>query len=971
MNRHSRWMTAGLSLSMLLVATDNWAVASVKSPKKAEKKAEISASSREQEREEALFVRRILSFWKDQEYGLVKKQIHQFLKQYPNSSYRDSLLVILGDTYWNEQNYERAVASYKGIKANKLQERIFNNYIDSLYHLEKYTSLEELLRPKVSTINEPADPEQQLWVYYYAEAESHLAKKEKSSRQQREHYTHALQYYQKLATGAYALSSKLAQADILAALDQPKEAAKIYKELADHLPEKKQELLLQAGRLQALYSPKDALLTFSELQHLNGGNKSEAALYKAYLLFDQGNFEQLLVEEQTLSAHLTPEQQQLLTFLIGRSHFALNHLDQATELLVPLLSESNTPNSLLNQRALLLTLLAAAYQRNSLEEVVAYSQEFVKSYPHDPLVPRILYLQATAYKNCDYYAKAEKTLAKLIKNYPDFEKKEAALFERNTLLYRQGLWRESRKAASQFAAKYPDSSWTPLMLQYIPSSTLKLLEEATANGEETQALTEQLIADITLVLQVPGAVTDEQRPRYLLKKAKSLYALKNYPEALAIAEELIKNYPSDPNLYQAHLLSALAYRDGLHDTSKFASHVEKALELNPDLQKNENLRVNLFSAYLSLAKERKEASNESDDLLSQNYVNQAADHLLQALVQQNTQTDNQTADSIKQENKLWLANYLYNKAQSYLPNDYWVEPIQQNEAKQAALRAKLALEKALNYSSNNPIAELKPESLALEQEYFKLAAVKGWLGETEEQAKLLKELLAQQQAHPDWKWALKNRVLYSYAVALEELGQKQEAQEAFLQTKEAKDLGLVQAAQLHLTRQAIESLPIQERKIESNQALAILKDLKELQIRKSLQTEPIHLEAALDHAAFRASLEQPEEREEQWLSQLKRMKEDFTTQEDICSRDYHAARTQCQSKEALYQSYLILVDAQIAQLEASKALRLGDKETATTQGELAESLYKHLLDRPAFSTRYLSRAAQQGLDSMHATLTLP
>lgn len=964
MGQYVRWITAGLSIGLLVILDSNWAVAASQTRQPIPK---------EQEHEEALFVRRILAFWKDQEQTQVKKQILQFLKRYPESHYRDSLLVILGDTYWNEQAYDHALAIYQRIQSPKLQQRVFNNYVDSLYHLNQYSTLAAALQERIQQIppNEPLNEEQQLWIYYYAEAQKHLAQQEKSRGRQAKRYSQALQQYEKLAIGSYAISAKLAQADILAAIDQPKEAARLYKELADYIPEQRGELLLQAGRLQAIYAPKEALLTFSSLQHLPGSNQSEAALYKAYLLFEQGNFEQLLQEEQALSQHLTIEQQQLLTFLVGRSHFALNHLEQATTLLAPLLTESTSNSSLLNRRTLLLTLIASAYQRNELPEVIAYSQEFTNTYPQDAAVPRLLYLKATAYKNSDHYAKAEKTLNQLLKNYPNFDKREAALFERNTLLYRQGRWIECRKAAGQFAAKYPDSLRTPMMLQYIPSATLKQLEEAMANGQETQALSEQLVNDINLVLHVPKAVPDEQKPKYLLKLGRSLLELQRYPEALAVADELLNKYPNDPNLYQAHLLAALCYRDGLQETPRFTYHIEKALELNPELKKSGNLRLNLFSAYLTLAKERKQQNKATDDLLLQTYVDHAADHLLQALNQSTDQKTSDTSNPLRQENKLWLANYLYNKTLSFLPNDYWLEPLQQEASLQAAQRARLALEKALDMEAKEAMPELTLETLELEQEYVKLAIVKRWLGDTEGAAALLSSLLAQQKQHPEWKWALKNLTLYANGLNLEALGQLEEAQATLQQLLKAKDAVLAQAAQLHLARVRMQRLPAHERTMESDQALAILKQLKELQIRKQLPSEPIHLEAALDYALFRASLESPEEREAYWLALLKQAKEDFIGQDDISSRDYHHARAQSPKKDAIYQSYLMLIDALIAQLEANQSAKRGDRDIAESQRELAETLYQQLLTQPPTSTRYLGREAQRGLEAMHSSLNIP
>src|ERR1700722_6055696 len=91
--------------------------------------------------EQALFVRRILEFWRDREHAIVKSQIKQFIALYPESDYTDSLLVILGDLLWKEQNFEEALATYHTIKKSNLKEKVFNNRLDCLYHLKKYDNL--------------------------------------------------------------------------------------------------------------------------------------------------------------------------------------------------------------------------------------------------------------------------------------------------------------------------------------------------------------------------------------------------------------------------------------------------------------------------------------------------------------------------------------------------------------------------------------------------------------------------------------------------------------------------------------------------------------------------------------------------------------------------------------------------------------------------------------------------------------
>lgn len=137
--------------------------------------------------------------------------------------------------------------------------------------------------------------------------------------------------------------------------------------------------------------------------------------------------------------------------------------------------------------------------------------------------------------------------------------------------------------------------------------------------------------------------------------------------------------------------------------------------------------------------------------------------------------------------------------------------------------------------------------------------------------------------------------------------------------------------------------------------------LKDLQTHKRFDQEPLHLEAAYDYAATNASLGPPEQRAETRLGILRDAKKEFTLADDIASKDYQAQRQRHPEREQLYQSYLQLFDARIAQLQAELAKQRGDATQQRIQRDAAQGLYSALLRYPIAVSKYVRDQAQLGL----------
>lgn len=919
-----------------------------------------SLVSQESPSEEALHVRRILEFWKDRETSIVKHQIKLFITEYPRSEYVDSLLVILGDTYWNEQNYDEALIAYDFIKSPHLKEKVFNNRLDCLYHQQRHDELALAVRSRLSEQPlQPENSEQALWMYYYAEALMHKSQEERDLGKSAEYLAQAKAYYSQLKDTDHKINACLALGEIERKSQNTQAAYEIYAALAEALPEKKNEMLLLAAQLQTEFSPREAMQAYTRIMNENGKDSSRAALGRLLLQFELGEYQQIIDDKENYRKNLDPKDWNLYDFYLGRSYLALNRYEEAAHTLQAFV---NKEKKFQNQdasidKAILLALISCSYQMQDFNRVKGYAKQFQSEFPNDPALPKVLYTYASACRMNECLEESLATLDRLIKYYPDYENIDVIEFDRALTLFKLGRWKDSRTAFKSYIGKYPGTESALAALQYIPGSTLQLLEENEKAGNPCLELQNQLLRDMHLVLENPDAVDDSQRPNYLLKAGKTLYDLKRYEEAIQHLKEMEANFPDDPHLFQTHLLLAMCHHDGLQDWEGFTGHAEKVLEHKPDFNDQNRLRMNLFSVYMRMAKSIAENNTQADKEQHDELINKAAEHLYQVLTSD--------YDEIKSENQFWLANHFYNKIRSQV-DDYIIEPLQDSTLSEYAKRAASIYRKVLGVN-NNKFIEINPEHLYLEQELFKLSNVAGWLNDRSAQIALLEDLVFQQNANPKQPWSLRSRSVFALANALEANGDRKQALDKYrLLTSAIKstDPYVANASKLHWARLAYRELPESKRTLDNCEMMDILKSLKDLQIRKSLAQEPIHLEAAIDYADIRASLETEEKRDEQLKFLLLRAKEDFTSRNDLWSKDYYASRQLLPEKDFIYQAYMLLIDAHIIRLEALLAEKNGRSPEKEVKNEAATSIYKSLIKGKFAVSKYLVDQAKSGLKAI-------
>lgn len=372
--------------------------------------------------------------------------------------------------------------------------------------------------------------------------------------------------------------------------------------------------------------------------------------------------------------------------------------------------------------------------------------------------------------------------------------------------------------------------------------------------------------------------TDKKDIIFLL--GKLLYETGEFSESLAILNHYVSEI--DPLSYEGHLIISNCHNRLQSPPEHFIHHAEKVLVLKPDFAGKSHLQLHLFNAYLQLG----------------GHEVMAAKHLTEAFLEGNL--------PIKWENQLWLTEYFISQAQ---------------KDKESIAQAEMLMKRCLESSK---------DLLSLESLLLKYSDLLGANHLTTERVAILSRLVDEQKNNPTLEWKYQRKALFELAHAHEQQGSKEEALKEYTQIIEessqvASYTGF--AALLHKTR-------LQLALRTENTALdpEILNDLKELQIRKNIQSEPLHLEAALDYAKLRSQEYELELQNERYLHLLSRIKDDFLSQDDLISKEYAEERLQSPEKERLFQSYMSFVEAEILKLQ-------GDHETANTELDKLRSLH--------------------------------
>lgn len=211
--------------------------------------------------QETFFLRRMNEFWKDRDFALVKKQILDFLTTHPQSGIHDNLYAILADIYYQERDYPKALEHYEKITTAALQQKSLTRKCQCLYLMEKFDPVIATLTPILSDETAKLDFKQEMQ-FVLADSLYRKMKTLDSTDEQKNLVTQA----KPLLVGLYETTYKdkvlLPLAEVHRVLGDNPAATSLLNIIAEKMPEKKEEILLQIASLQMNYNRSGALFVF-------------------------------------------------------------------------------------------------------------------------------------------------------------------------------------------------------------------------------------------------------------------------------------------------------------------------------------------------------------------------------------------------------------------------------------------------------------------------------------------------------------------------------------------------------------------------------------------------------------------------------------------------------------------------------------------------------------------------------------
>jgi hypothetical protein len=413
-------------------------------------------------------------------------------------------------------------------------------------------------------------------------------------------------------------------------------------------------------------------------------------------------------------------------------------------------------------------------------------------------------------------------------------------------------WESCHEKARLFLRSYPDDALSPHAWQFFIGASFKLDSK------------EMLLSDLTEALEKATFLTPSARLDWEFFLAKTHFELNQFSQAEQILGKIEEAHTPFQNQANADLLLAFCLRDSHGDLKGYCRLGEKALLGIATLIPPQEQRISLFNAYLALSTQEPQ------------YLSVAAEHLYEVFLQK---------ASLQEQNLLWLAEILCVQAET-LP-----------EKKEPALRV-------LSEVLNNKPCETKTEKL-----FLKLAKLYQSLGDVSQQIAILEKMKLGYEKELEQSWAYQNEALFLLGDANYKKGMLSRAEELFDQVA-----NLSPGKRNFFSAQT--TLQGALLKIRKKALLPAVTALKNLALQKRLENEPVHLEAALvyiDLVSGKAKIPR------QWLKKkalLKKTKNAFETEDDLLSKDYHAAKTHFKEQAQIHSLYMQFFDAELLLTEA-------------------------------------------------------
>jgi TolA-binding protein len=838
----------------------------------------ISAKGVDASFEESLELRKIAEYWKEKDYKTVKLQIRDFLSKNPKSSYVDQLYAMLGDLYFQEKNFTDAAVSYEKILSKEFRQKTLFHRLHCLYEMGRY---DDFVLDSSLFLNDPNAKAEDINAIRFELGEIYFCKAHapENEGKKKELMKAALAEYQRLGQTKYSEMTILPQAQIYAYLEDRQRAAALFLALSHKDASKKEEYLFHAACMQIHFDKSLAIETFGSIYALGGKTASKAAFNQLNLLFQEKRYRDFALASDKAMKYITADKVPLIQYFLGKSLYFTHDWAKAIDPLSQSLGSKALDKT--QEKSALISLVACAKEIQDLTLFEKALSTLKAEFANDEDTANVLLMHVQLYRDKKQWAKARAEIREILEISPKHPQREALLYDNGLLLLQEEKWLEGATAFEAFLKEFPQSPQRANGFRQIIHCRL----EDARKGSNQKIKKEQLLSSLNAALQEKKAFSPQERQkmRYLVGKVQ--FELASYDEAIGTLSEYVKDFSKDPTCAEAYLLLAYAHEKEGGDQVHFALNAEKALGLNPNMQGAPDLRLTLFNTYLGLAE-------HAHDEEKKEMVAKAASHLFLAL-------DKPPSE----QNQRWLAGYYF----------------QQYKAGQgeAGERAAIVLEKLLGIKENS--LSITEQTLEREAEALKLGELFRKTGRLKEHVQLLEALNKQYQSHPELRWKYQRMAQFELGKAYLSVGDKEKARNSFEELiRSSSHVSSYFALAATLEKAKLDYALLKDKNEGSAALQTIFNSLKDVQLKRKLHSEPLHLEAALCYVDFKGELIAAGKRNPRIAFLLKEMKENYSAENDPLVKNYFSAAAQFPEKEKLCHQYLAFVDIEIQRLNAEE-----------------------------------------------------
>lgn len=806
--------------------------------------------------EEALFIRRIVDFWNEGDLLLTKNHIEEFLLENPDNSYIEELHLLLGEIALKNGSFKEALEEYESLESPDLIEHILLHRLECLIETKNYSEILSLSEKHAKTFVETDLEKHESKQFFEAIALFELGKTSTE---------HAEKYLEKAEKELSALIGSSKEQQVIKPLSElysfskkPDKAVKLFLEMSEKFPEKKEDLLYEAALAQMNFEPQTAIETFSQIHHLNGKRKSAAAYNKMLLLFDQKKYEEMLLAKDTLFSTLAKPHQEILRFFIGKSYFYVGDHKRSIDYLTQFL-ETNSSIEEEKEHAYL-TILTCAKEIKDLPLYTKNLEKFAQDLPLAKGLEKAYLLRARLHKSLKKTLLAKKDYLTILETSKCPQTREKALFECSYLFYEMENWADARNLARLFLEQSQKEKMLSKAWKVFANSAIFQTEK----GDYAKDL---LIKDLEKVLEHASLFKKEDELQYLYQLATAYFDTKNYQKCIESLTKILTEKVSSLSEGSIYLLLAKAYLNGFENDPLYVKYAEKALTFNLASSAEKELEIGLFNSYL------KDFEKSHQPI----FLEKAREKLFSAFCK---------GAPLQKNNLFWLINEYSSLAKSAWEN-HWSDVGEKERL--LALKAKKVLDSLQE-------TDLSPSEI-LEKRIQK-ADIYGYLDLHKRKKELLEAWIEKSPSMELW-----SRLADTYL----ELNEVKKALFAYEKAEKCPKASSFEKSSLWVSK-AKALLKHPDKNIPREE---ILSQLKTIYLQKNLLQEPLHLEAALLYTDFFVMGLKGKKRAEKKIELLQKIAEEFLSDDDVLSQEYQLNRAKFPEKDSVFLAYMDLFELEI------------------------------------------------------------